>query len=700
MFPMPNRHLRKWRQFSRMLPTMNKYAVKGGISQKQTKVGAAALLLIFLLGVAIAHPRPWNQAMTALEDKVGFHLPFLPDTAYRLGLDLQGGAHLVYEADMSAIPETDRNDALSGVRDVVERRVNAFGVSEPIVQTTANAGSYRVIVDLPGVSNVTEAVKQIGETPVLTFRVPDEDIDVEPSAEQQAEIDAAQVTEREAALDVLDRALDGEDFSALAKEVSIDEATKDTDGYLGFVGADDEEYGGLVERIQDDGLRRGVIDGLYEGTSRMHIVKYISKKNEVEVEASHILICFDGATGCTQTRTKEEAKAMIDELADEANRNNFATLATENSDDAGSAVNGGSLGFLKLGDTVEPFNETLFDMRDGRISEVIETEFGYHLIYRSDSKTVPMYELAHIEMPWTTLSDVFVVDPWVNTELSGKHIKHASVGFDQNSGSPYVILDFNEEGADLFTKLTEENVGKIIGIFLDGEAITTPTVQQVIYGGQATITGDFTVNEAKLLAQRLNAGALPVPIEIVSQQTIGPALGQASLDKSIQAGLIGFAAIALFMIVYYRLAGALAVLALTFYAVANLAMYKIFGVTVTLAGIAGFVLSLGIAVDANVLIFERLKEELRSGRDLPTATEEAFKRAWPSIRDGNLTTLIATAVLYWIGEGFIRGFALTLTVGVLLSMFSAMIVTHVLFRLMVRFKFIRKPMFFLGFERK
>ncbi|HRH31928.1 MAG TPA: SecD/SecF family protein translocase subunit, partial [bacterium] len=180
---------------------------------------------------------------------------------------------------------------------------------------------------------------------------------------------------------------------------------------------------------------------------------------------------------------------------------------------------------------------------------------------------------------------------------------------------------------------------------------------------------------------------------------IGPALGQASLDKSIKAGLVGFALIALFMVAYYRLAGFLAIVALTFYAVANLALYKIFGVTITLAGIAGFVLSLGIAVDANVLIFERLKEELRSGRDLPTAADEAFRRAWPSIRDGNLTTLIATGVLYWIGEGFIRGFALTLTVGVLMSMFSAMAVTHVLFKLIINLKCLRKPVFFLGIER-
>jgi preprotein translocase subunit SecD len=395
-----------------------------------------------------------------------------------------------------------------------------------------------------------------------------------------------------------------------------------------------------------------------------------------------------------------EAESLINDLKNQATPKNFGQLATDNSEDPGSASLKGDLGFLKQGDTVEPFNGVAFDLEDGGISEVVETDFGFHLLYRADSRKVPYYEIAHIEMPWTTLSDIFVVDPWINTELSGKHVKHASVGFDPNTGAPYVVLDFNEEGADLFTAITEANIGKVIGIFLDGEAITTPTVQQAIYGGQATITGNFSIDEAKLLVQRLNAGALPVPIEIVSQQTIGPALGQSSLDKSVQAGLIGFVLIALFMIVYYRLPGLLAVVSLAFYAAANLALYKILGVTITLSGIAGFVLSLGIAVDANVLIFERLKEELRGGRDLPTATEEAFRRAWPSIRDGNLTTLIATGVLYWIGEGFIRGFALTLTIGVLMSMFSAMVVTHVLMRLVVRNKTIRKPALFLGLDRK
>ncbi len=679
---------------------MNKYAAKEGFSKKRARFSGSVLLLAFIIGLGAAYPAPWNQAMHALEDKVGFHLPYLPDSEFRLGLDLQGGAHLVYEVDMRAISEGERTDALAGVRDVVERRVNAFGVSEPLVQTTFASGHYRIIVDLPGVSNVAQAVQQIGETPVLTFRVPDEDVDIEPTAEQEAQIASAQELERAAALEILDQALVVDDFGVFAQEHSIDTATNGNNGYIGFVSALDEEYGGLVERIEDDGLGTGVIDGLYEGTSRMHIINYLSRKVENEPQISHILVCYENALGCEQSRSKSEAEALAKDIQARATADNFADLAAENSDDAANAGSGGDLGYLQPGATVEPFNTVAFELDNGTISSVVETDFGFHILYRPTSRRVNFYELAHLEMPWTTLSDIFVIDPWINTELSGKHVRHASVGFDPNTAVPYVVLDFNEDGSELFATLTEQNVGKVIGIFLDGEAITTPTVQQVIYGGQATITGDFSLDEAKLLAQRLNAGALPVPIEIVSQQTIGPALGQASLEMSIKAGLIGFALIAIFMIAYYRLAGVLAVMALVFYTVANLALYKLFGVTVTLAGIAGFVLSLGIAVDASVLVFERLKEELRSGRDLPTAADEAFRRAWPSIRDGNLTTLIATAVLYWLGEGFIRGFALTLTIGVLLSMFGTMVVTRTLFALIVNFKFIRKPALFLGLERK
>lgn len=660
----------------------------------------SALGVVFLGSLALVFPAPWNNAMKAMDEKVGFHLPYLPESSFTLGLDLKGGAHLVYEADMSSVPAADRGDALEGVRDVIERRVNAFGVAEPIVQTNISGDSYRVFIDLPGVTDVKEAINQIGETPVLVFRLPTEEVNFEASPEQQAEIDAAQATERKNALEVMERALDGEDFAELAKEFSIDKTTKDNGGYVGFVTAEDQEFDGLVERIESDGLRRGVINGLYEGTSKMHIVKYISKGKDVEVEASHILICYEGATNCTETRTKEEAETLAQEVRDQVKQSNFADLAKQYSDEPNAETTAGELGFFGKGKMVKAFEDAVYALRDNRISQVVETEFGYHIIYRTDSRNRNSYEIAHIEMPWTTLSDVFVIDPWNDTQLSGKHIQRASVVFDPNTGSPYILLDFNSEGADLFAQITAENVGERIGIFLDGTAIATPVVQDAIYGGQASITGQFTLAEAKLLVQRLNAGALPVPVSVISQQTIGPTLGTESLDASVQAGLVGFALVALFLTLYYRLPGFVASVALSFYIFMNLALYKMFGVTVTLSGIAGFIFSLGIAVDANVLVFERLKEELRDGRDLPSAVDEAFRRAWPSIRDGNATTLIGTLVLYALTAGSIRGFALTLALGILVSLFTALVVVRTILRALVRLKFVRKSWLFLGLPKE
>lgn len=675
---------------------MNTYDIQRAKERRRNAFIASGILVLSLVAWLGSYPQPYNAFAQWVENTTHLALPRVPEAPLTLGLDLQGGVHLTYTADMSNVAEGDRAAALEGVRDVIERRVNAFGVAEPIVQSTS-ANGYRVIVDLPGVTNASAAVDQIGETPVLEFKIPRENFSLEPTEADQAIVDAAQEGERAAALEVLDQALvRGADFSALAKQYSIDTVTKDTNGYVGYVTARDEEYGGLAERIASDRLRVGVIDGLYEGTSRMHIVKYLGSKDETEVQGSHILVCYFGAKGCTDTMSREDALALAESIQDQVTSANFAELAGQYSTDPGSVSEGGDLGWIKEGDMVEPFGSVLFDLRDGAISEVVETEFGYHIIYRVDSRTTKAYEIAHIEMDWTTLSDVISVDPWENTELSGKHIKNAAVAIDATTGQPFVSLEFNDEGAQLFAEITAAHVGEVIGIFLDGEPITTPVVQQVIYGGQASITGDFGTNDAKLLSQRLTAGALPVPISLDAQQTIGPTLGLESLTLSVQAGIIGFLLIGIFMIAYYRLPGAFAMIALAIYAGLNLVLYKVFGVTLTLAGIAGLVLSMGIAVDANVLVYERLKEELRAGRDLPSALEEAYRRAWPSIRDGNFTTLIATVVLYFMSSGFIRGFALTLTIGVLLSMFTALTVTRGMLRIVARSKAIRKKIFFLG----
>ncbi|PIZ53757.1 protein translocase subunit SecD [Candidatus Uhrbacteria bacterium CG_4_10_14_0_2_um_filter_41_7] len=650
----------------------------------------SAIILIFILTASAAFPATWNKVADAS------FIPAMPNNGFNLGLDLQGGVHLVYEANMDAIPEADRVAALSGVRDVIERRVNAFGISEPIVQTNISGGNYRVIIELAGVFDKTAAIKLIGETPILEFKLPIKDINLEPTEEQQTEIDIAQETERKNALEVLDRALAGEDFGNLVSEYSVDKTTKEAGGYVGFIDETDPKYDGLAKEISAKRYKTGtIINGLYEATSSMHIVKYISTERVDNPHVSHILICHDESTGCESDRTKDEAKALIDEIAKEVTPKNFATLAKEKSEDQ-STKDGGDLGVVKRGTMVAPFEEAVFALKNGKISDVVETDFGYHLIYRSSSERVNQYEIAQIEMPWTTISDLLVIDPWENTALSGKEVAGSSVAFDQQTGAPYVVLDFNSEGADLFAKLTEENVDQVIGIFLDGQPISTPVVQQAIYGGQASITGGFSIEEAKALSQRLNAGALPVPIELINQQSIGPTLGAISLHNSINAAIVGFAVVALFMILYYRLSGFVSVLALFVYLAVNLALYKWFGVTITLAGIAGFILSLGMAVDANVLIFERLKEELHAGRDLPTAIDEGFRRAWTSIRDGNITTLIAAGVLFSMSTSFIKGFALTLAMGVIVSMITAILVTRVFLKWISAYGIFKKKWLYNG----
>lgn len=271
---------------------------------------------------------------------------------------------------------------------------------------------------------------------------------------------------------------------------------------------------------------------------------------------------------------------------------------------------------------------------------------------------------------------------WQKTELSGKHLKKAQVIFPENSTEPQISIAFDNEGKKLFAEITERNIQKPLAIFLDNELISAPTVQDKISQGKGSITGDFTIESANELAIQLNAGALPVPIQVAEQRTIGATLGDNSIKQSMLAGLIGIILIALFMIANYKMSGLAATFALGIYGLIALALFKIIPVTLTLAGIAGFILSLGMAVDANVLIFERLREEVRSGETLRAAIENGFARAWTSIRDSNISTLIIALILFWFGTGIIKGFALTLSIGILVSMFSAIVITKNILRIL------------------
>lgn len=375
---------------------------------------------------------------------------------YKLGLDLNGGTHLVYQADVSEIAPADVNQSMQALRDAIENRINVLGVAEPLVQTEeAQVGGQKVnklIVELPGVTDIDKAVAIIGKTPVLEFKI------------------------------------------ATSTKV---------------------------------------------GTS------------------------------------------------------------------TGSA--------------------------------------------------------------------------FISTGLTGRLLSRATLQFNSQTQEPIVGLQFNDEGKELFAKITGENVGNVVAIFLDGRVISAPVVNEAIRDGQAQISGGFTAVEARELVRNLNYGALPVPVSLIGSQTVGASLGADAINKSIEAGIIGFIIIALFLILWYRLPGFIATIALLLYVALNLAIFKLIPVTLTSTGLAGFILSIGMAVDANILIFERMKEEINKGLSMEDAIREGFNRAWTSIRDGNLSSIITAVILFWFAtSALIKGFALVFAIGVLVSMFTAITVSRTL----------------------
>lgn len=371
---------------------------------------------------------------------------------FKLGLDLSGGTHLVYRAETETLSAVDVDGAMDSLRETIERRVNLFGVSEPLVYTERGGltgrGEHRLVVELPGVTDTQEAIDLIGQTPVLDFRL-------------------------------------------------------------------------LVEE--------------------------------------------------------------------------------------------------KVG---------------------------------------------------TTTSASFV-----ETGLSGRYLDKAVLEFASGSGQlsnePTVVITFDSEGKDLFARLTSEHVGETIGIFIDNQPISTPVVREAITDGTAVISGGFSPEEARTLARDLNFGALPVPIELLSTQTIGSTLGERAVVDGVNAGVWGIILVAIYMLIWYRMPGSVAATSLILYLVVMLAIFKLLPVTLTAAGIAGLILSVGMAVDANILIFERMREEFANGKETSDAVSEGFARAWASIRDSNLSSMITAVILFWFGTSIVKGFALVFGIGVLVSMITA-----------------------------
>lgn len=654
------------------------------ITRSEIRWRVFSVVVLVIISILITVPTSVNQLIASFNDKTNLGLPYLPEKSFNLGLDLQGGAHLEYVAKVDNIPPAERSSSVEGVRDVIERRVRGgLGVSEPLVQTTRVGDECRVIVELPGVADVHEAIKMIGETPVLEFKEENKEPPRELTAEEKKELFDFN-TQADKKINEAKKELSrGVDFTSLVNKYSEDEYSKVDSGVIGYLD------GSIYPEIYDWAAKNTI-----GAISKNEIIKtddgynLLRKTNErdgeKQIAASHLLICYKGAQYCESNLSKGDAKAKIESIKNEITKENFVELVKTHSTEPGADTYGGDLGFFKKGQMVASFEEAIFDIPVGEIVGPIETEFGWHLIYKTGEKTPKEYEVARIFVASKSELDILPpAEQWKFTGLTGKQLRKAEILQDQRSGQIQVSLSFNDEGTKLFGEITTNNVGSLVAIFLDGQPISVPRVNEPILDGSAVISGDFTWEEAKLLAQRLNSGALPVAVELVGQQTVDATLGLDSLQASLKAGLWGLLLVAIIMILYYRLAGLIAIIALGGYAFIVLAIFKLLGVTLTLSGIAGFILSVGMAVDANVLVFERLKEELKGGKKLKSAIEEAFIRAWTSIRDSNITTMISCMFLIWMGVGFVEGFAVTLLIGILVSMFTAIVVTRNMMRLVV-----------------
>jgi preprotein translocase subunit SecD len=410
---------------------------------------------------------------------------FISNFPFKLGLDLNGGTHLVYRADTSKLAKEDIGDAMQSLRNVINARINALGVSEPIIQTekaTVNGEDvHKLIVELPGVTDIKQAVDSIGKTPVLEFK-----------------------------------------------------------------------------------------------------------------------------------RTNPNAPAIT--------------------------------------------------------ASSTEADFNAQFL---------------------------------TTELTGRYLDTAAVQFDQQTNRPVIALSFNAEGKELFAKITEQEIGKPVAISLDGVILSAPTVREPITDGKAVISGHFTLQEAKELVRGLKYGALPVPVELVGTQSIGASLGSDAIQASVKAGIWGFIIISIFLLLWYRLPGLIAVISLTLYVVLNLALFKLLGVVLTSAGLAAFIISLGMAVDGNILIFERMREELEKGKARGLSVEqgikEGFARAWLSIRDSNMSSIITALILFFTAtSALVKGFAFVFFIGVVVSAFTSITISRTLLLVLGAKEFKGKNLFWFG----
>lgn len=707
---------------------------------KRNVFGKVGIIILVAIVLGILNLPPDTKAPL-----VSWAPDFIKNQQFHLGLDLQGGAELDYKIDLRRVPVEDRRSIVDGVQDVINRRVNALGVSEPNIFVSQIGGEYHIIVDLAGV-DIEEAKDIIGRTIQLEFKERKDVID--PNEKQKIENQANET---------LQKIKGEEDFSTIGQmeEQSNPELITYLESDWKFK---DEINPSLAEKlfelspgevydgtIESRGEYTVTPDGEFVEMTAVNVIKLLDEqevdrttKIEKKVEVKHILISYEGTERADEsvTRTKNEAFALAQEVLEKIEgEESFEELAKEYSDDPGSKEYGGVLASPAGEGQYTPDFETaaLALQEEDEVSDIVETEFGYHIIQAD--KIHPERESTNTEkqIKFAKIAYSTIPSAWQETPLTGEHFVRADVEFNQVY-QPYVAIQFNSEGAQLFADITERNVGKPLAIFVGGDMISAPNVRQKITGGQAIIEGNFSIEEATRLARDLNTGAIPAPIVLTGQYTIGSELGNEALTQSLWAGIIGLIILAIYMIAYYKVQGVMAVIALGVYAVtlifliqsrlhtffavliavamfiylmvrilnskeksweklltSILAVFALFFVVfllanpivLTLAGVAGVILAIGMAVDANILVFERIKEEVRNGRTYGSAIDIGFDRAWHSIRDSNFSSLITCSILFYFGSSIIQGFAFNLAAGILVSMFTTLVVTRALLKTLV-----------------
>ena len=517
----------------------------------------------------------------------------LKSRAIQLGLDLQGGMHLVLELDESgrSFDDQERQDAIDRALEIIRNRVDQFGVSEPLIQ---KVGDERIIVELPGIQEEERAKELVQRTAFLEF---------------QMVVDGQELTDR---LRSVDAALAGRPVGGEAAGAAADTTTADSVAPAPAVPAEPVAEDTAGSTTLGEFLGQGEGEPAAQPADTDNPLSSVLQTEPVGAEAFNLLV--------DETQV-DRVRAMI-------------------ADPAVQQAIGAGHEWLWSGDA------TTF--ADGR---------SYRRLYLVEK------------------------DP----QMTGEAIATAAAGFDpQQMNQPIVTLRMTDEGANRFADVTGRHVGDRMAIVLDEVVRMAPNIRQRITGGNAQIEGFDSVEEARDIAIVLRAGALPAPLEIIEERTIGPSLGADSIESGRRAGLLGILTVAVFMVLYYRVSGFVADLALAVNFVLILAGLAGFGATLTLPGIAGLILTIGMAVDANVLVFERVREELAIGKSVRAALDAGYERAFVTILDAQITTLIAAAVLFQFGTGPIKGFAVVLTIGIITSIFTAVFVTRTIFETWAR----------------